>query len=167
MSGYLLEEKNRCVQIWQAPLTYDEFCRRLGDAQIARVPSARTLKRWLRAIDPPVAAKSGIITAYDAEEDATSTDKLVSRLQQLRVDILDVAVSHPFISAEGAIISLKRVQAMLDGLKASQNRLNHEDIMQLANLVFSVLYDDAVIGGPLREREYFIIREIEARINEK
>lgn len=167
MSGYPHKEKDRCVQIWQAPLTYDEFCRRLGDAKIARVPSARTLKRWLQTIKPPVVAKSGIITADYTEEDATSTDKLVSRLQQLRVDILDVAASHPFISAEGAIISLKRVQAMLDGLKASQNRLNHEDIMQLANLVFSVLYDDAVIGGLLRNREYSIIREIEARVNEK
>lgn len=167
MSGYPHKEKNRCIQIWQAPLTYDEFCRRLGDAKIARVPSAQSLKRWLRAIEPPVVAKPGVITAYYSEEDATSTDKLVSRLQQLRVDILDVAASQPFISAEGAIISLKRVQAMLDGLKASQNRLNHEDIMHLANLVFSVLYDDAVIGGRLRDREYLIIREIEARINEK
>lgn len=167
MSGYLLEDKNRYVQIWQAPITYDEFRRRLGDAQITRVPSVQTMRRWLRAIELPAVAKSGVITVNDTEKDAGSTDKLVSRLQQLRVDILDVAVSHPFISAEGAIISLKRVQSMLDGFKASQNRLNHEDIMQLADLIFSVLYDDAVIGGPLRQREYLIIREIEARVNEK
>jgi hypothetical protein len=170
--AYTLEQREQAFILYAQGLSYDDVAaemRQKNKKECGKI-KRQTISKWgLKYAWER--RKKRVQKEVETQVDQTIVnDKLevIGKLKIIRNDILDDVQRLAFKSKEGAIYSLRTILKELGEMTGERGRYGFRgSIDRLVMIIFNVLGEDTRIAPILKERENYILQQIEARIQDQ
>lgn len=140
---------------------FKKECRGLRQQTVAKWGSKYNWKRRRQRVQKEVATQVDQSIVNDKLE-------VIGKLKIMRNDIIEDIQQLGFKSKEGAIYALRTILKEIGEMTGERGRYGFRgSIDRLVMIIFNVLGEDTRIAPILKERENYILQQIEARIQQQ
>jgi len=165
--AYIREIKEHAFTLYAQGFSYEEIAKRMRVKFKKLCPRLKdaTVSKWANRGEWELRSERVRKEIETQTEQKVVSDRLrvIGKLKLIRDDLLGKIVRMKPKSFEGAWYVVNGVLKRLDVLEGNNGK--GKDMHKVVMVIFNVLADDPRIGPELKEREPFLLKQIEAKLN--